>query len=36
MEQISGQLGLIAAAFSLDLFDDELGVYFHGELPNPQ
>jgi hypothetical protein len=29
MEEIGGQLRVIAAAFSLDLLDDELGVSFH-------
>jgi hypothetical protein len=36
MEQIGGQLQIIATAISLDLLDDELGVSFHEELPNPQ
>jgi hypothetical protein len=36
MEQIGGQLGVIAAALSLDLIDDELGVSFHEELLNHQ
>jgi hypothetical protein len=29
MEQVSSQLGIIAAAFILDLFDDQLGATFH-------
>jgi hypothetical protein len=28
VEQVGGQLGIIATAFSLDLLDDELGVTF--------
>jgi hypothetical protein len=35
VEQIGGQLGVIAAAFSLYLLDEELGVSFHEELSNP-
>jgi hypothetical protein len=34
VEQIGSQLGVVAAAFSLDLLDDELGVSFHEELLN--
>jgi hypothetical protein len=29
MEQVGDQLGIIVAAFTLDLFDDQLGVTFH-------
>jgi hypothetical protein len=29
MEEVGGQLGIIAATFALDLFDDQLGVTFH-------
>jgi hypothetical protein len=29
MERIFGQLWVIAAAFTLDLFDDLLGITFH-------
>jgi hypothetical protein len=29
MEQVSNQLGIIAAAFILDLFNDQLGATFH-------
>jgi hypothetical protein len=35
MEQIGGQLWIVATAMSLDLLDDELGVSFHKELPHP-
>jgi hypothetical protein len=36
MEQMGGQLRIIATAVSLDLLHDELGLSFHKELPNPQ
>jgi hypothetical protein len=36
MEQIGGQVQIIATTISLDLLDDELGVSFHKELSNPQ
>jgi hypothetical protein len=36
VEQIGDQLGVVAAAFSLDLLDDELRVSFHEELSIPQ
>jgi hypothetical protein len=36
VEQIGGQLWITATVVSLDLLDDELGVSFHEELPNPQ
>jgi hypothetical protein len=36
VEQIGGQLRIIATTISLDLLDDELGVFFHNELLNPQ
>jgi hypothetical protein len=29
MEQVGGQLWIIATAFTLDLFDDQLGITFH-------
>jgi hypothetical protein len=29
MEQIGGQLWIIAATFTLDLLDDQLGITFH-------
>jgi hypothetical protein len=29
MEQVDDQLWIVAAAFALDLFDDELGITFH-------
>jgi hypothetical protein len=32
MEQVGGQLGVIVAAFPLNLFDDELGVALHQQL----
>jgi hypothetical protein len=35
VEQIGSQLRIIAGAISLDLLDNELGVSFHKELPNP-
>jgi hypothetical protein len=35
MEQIGSQLRVIARAISLDLLDNELGVSFHEELPDP-
>jgi hypothetical protein len=36
MEQIGSKLRVIAGAISLDLLDNELGVSFHKELPDPQ
>jgi hypothetical protein len=36
MEQIGSQLQVIARSISLDLLDNELGVSFHEELPDPQ
>jgi hypothetical protein len=35
VEQMGGQLWIIAATISLNLLDDELGVSFHEELPKP-
>jgi hypothetical protein len=35
MEQIHSQLRVIAAAFTLDLLDDELGVTLHKQTSNP-
>jgi hypothetical protein len=32
MEQVRSQLRVIAAAFALDLLDDELGVALHNQL----
>jgi hypothetical protein len=29
MEQVGGQLWIVAAAFALDLLDDQLGITFH-------
>jgi hypothetical protein len=36
MEQIGSQLWVIAGAISLDLLDNEMGVSFDEELPDPQ
>jgi hypothetical protein len=36
VEQIGGQLGIVATSLSLDLLDDELRASFHKELLNPQ
>jgi hypothetical protein len=36
VEQIGGQLGVVATSLSLDLLDDELRASFHKELLNPQ
>jgi hypothetical protein len=36
MEQVGGQLWVMATAISLDLLNDELGVCFHEELSHPQ
>jgi hypothetical protein len=35
VEQIGNQLQVIAGAISLDLLDNELGVFFHEELSDP-
>jgi hypothetical protein len=35
VEQIDSQLRVITEAISLDLLDNELGVSFHEELPDP-
>jgi hypothetical protein len=35
VEQIGGQLRIMATAIFLDLLDDELGVSFHEELAHP-
>jgi hypothetical protein len=36
MEQIGSQLRVIVGEISFDLLNDELGVSFHEELPDPQ
>jgi hypothetical protein len=36
MEQIGGQLWVIAAAFTLHLLDDELRIAFHEQLSDPK
>jgi hypothetical protein len=36
MEQLRSQLRVIAAAFALDLLDDELGVALHNQLSDPK
>jgi hypothetical protein len=36
MEQVGGQLGVIVAAFPLNLFDDQLGVALHQQLSDPK
>jgi hypothetical protein len=36
MKQIGSQLQVITGAISLDLLDNELGVSFDEELPDPQ
>jgi hypothetical protein len=36
MEQVRNQLWVIAAAFALDLLDDELGVTLHMQLSDPK
>jgi hypothetical protein len=36
MEQVRSQLRGIAAAFTLDLLDDELGVALHKQLSDPK
>jgi hypothetical protein len=35
MEEVSCKPGLVAATFSADLLDDQLGVPLHEELANP-
>jgi hypothetical protein len=35
MEYVGGQLGIIAAAFTLDLLDDQLGIILYLQLPDP-
>jgi hypothetical protein len=36
MEQVCSQLWVIAAIFTLDLLDDELGVALHKQLSDPK
>jgi hypothetical protein len=36
MEQVRYQVRVIAAAFALDLLDDELGVALHKQLSDPK
>jgi hypothetical protein len=36
MEEVSYELGLVAATFSADLLDDQLRVPLHEELADPQ
>jgi hypothetical protein len=36
MEHVGGQLRIIAGALPLDLFDDQLGVALHQQLPDPK
>jgi hypothetical protein len=36
MEQVGGQLWIIVAAFTLDLLDDQLGITFLQQLPDPK
>jgi hypothetical protein len=36
MEQVCSQLRVIAAAFTLDLLDDVLGVVLHKQLSDPK
>jgi hypothetical protein len=36
MEEVSCESRLVAATFSADLLDDELGVPLHEELTDPQ
>jgi hypothetical protein len=36
MEQIGGQLRIVAAALLLNLFDDQLRITLHQQLSNPK
>jgi hypothetical protein len=36
MEQVCSQVRVIAAAFTFDLLDDELGVALHKQLSDPK